>query len=141
MRAIAAMLIALGIVSSRWIHATKNHELGFSLYLAIALAASPYNFFQDAAILLLSIFLVMDLVARRQIIGIRAKLMVLCCVLMFVWPVVLLSFGGHYFWNSRIFLVFPLIICFIFVLAAELYSQNAVVPHLRLGEVPDHDRS
>jgi hypothetical protein len=124
----SAMLIALGIVSSRWIRATKNYELGFSLYLAIALAASPYNFFQDAAILLLSIFLAMDLVVRGRIIGIRAKLVVLCCVLMFVWPVVLLIFGGHYFWNSRIYLVFPVIICFISVLAAELYSQNAVLP-------------
>jgi len=43
---------------------------------------------------------------------------------MFVWPVVLLIFGGHYFWNSRIYLVFPVIICFIGVLAAELYSQS-----------------
>ena len=124
----SAMLIALGIVSSRWIHATKNHELGFSLYLAIALAASPYNYFQDAAILLLSIFLVMDLVVRGRITGIRANLAMLCCVLLFVWPVVLLAFGGHYFWNSRIYLVFPVIICFIAVLAAELYSQNALLP-------------
>ena len=56
----SAILIALGIVASQWVRATKNQELGFSLYLAIALATSPYNFFQDAAILLLSIFLVMD---------------------------------------------------------------------------------
>jgi hypothetical protein len=124
----SAILIALGIASSRWIRATKNHELGFSLYLAIALAASPYNFFQDATILLLAIFLVMDLVVKGRIIGIRAMLVVLCCVLMFVWPVVLLIFGGHYFWNSRIYLVFPVIICFISVLAAELYSQNVVLP-------------
>ncbi|HXM22750.1 MAG TPA: glycosyltransferase family 87 protein [Terriglobales bacterium] len=124
----SAILIALGIVSSRWIRATKNQQLGFSLYVAIALAASPYNYFQDAAILLLAIFLVMDLVVRGRIIGIRAKLVIVCCVLMFVWPVVLLIFGGHYFWNSRIYLVFPVIICFICVLAAELYSQNAVLP-------------
>jgi len=122
----SVILIALGIVSSRWIRATENEELGFSLYLAIALAASPYNFFQDAAILLLSIFLVLDLVMTARIVGIRARLAVLCCVLMFVWPVVLLIFGGHYFWNSRIYLVFPVIICFIAVLAAELHSQNAV---------------
>jgi hypothetical protein len=123
----SVILIALGIVSSRWIRATENDELGFSLYLAIALAASPYNYFQDAAILLVSIFLVMDLVVRRRIVGIRAKLATLCCTLMFVWPIVLLCFGGHYFWNSRIYLVFPVIICFISLLAAELYSQNAVV--------------
>jgi hypothetical protein len=131
----SAMLIALGIICSGWIRVTKNHDLGFSLYLAIALAASPYNYFQDAAILLLSIFLVMDLVVKRRFIGVRSKLAVSCCVLMFVWPVILLIFGGHYFWNSRIYLVFPVIVCFIAVLAAELYSQNAVlsVPKLQCG--------
>ena len=100
----SAILIALGIVASQWVRATKNQELGFSLYLAIALAASPHNFFQDAAILLLSIFLVMDLVVKRRLIGVRSKLAVSCCVQMFVWPVILLIFGGHYFWNSRIYL-------------------------------------
>jgi hypothetical protein len=120
----SVILIALGIVSSRWIRVTKNEELGFSLYLAIALAASPYNYFQDASILFLSIFLVMDLVVRGRIIGIRAKLAVSCSVLMFVCPIVLLIFGGHYFWNSRIYLVFPVIVCFIAVLATELYAQN-----------------
>jgi hypothetical protein len=123
----SVILVALGIVSSRWIRSTKNLELGFSLYLAIALAASPYNYFQDAAILLLPIFLVMDLVVRGQMGGARGKLAALCCVLMFVWPVVLLIFGGHYFWNSRIYLVFPVIICFILALAAELYSQSATL--------------
>jgi|SRR5580704_18216389 hypothetical protein len=121
------ILIALGIISSRWIRATKNPELGFALYLAIALAASPYNYFQDATILLLSIFLVLDRVVKGQIIGNRATLIVVCSVLIFVWPVVLLIFGGHYFWNSRIYLVFPLILCFIAILAAELFSQNATL--------------
>jgi hypothetical protein len=123
----SVMLIALGIVSSRWIRATDSQELGFSLYVAIALAASPYNFFQDAAILILPIFLAMDLVIKRRVVGTRAKLVVLCSALMFVWPVVLLIFGGHYFWNSRIYLVFPVIVCFISLLAAELYSQNAAL--------------
>jgi hypothetical protein len=123
----SVVLIALGIVSSRWIRRAKNQELGFSLYLAIALTASPYNYFQDAAVLLLSIFLVMDQVVTGRILGIRAKLLVLCSVLMFVWPVVLLIFGGHYFWNSRIYLVFPIIIGLIALLAAELYCQNAAL--------------
>jgi hypothetical protein len=122
----SVILIALGIVSSEWIRVTKNGELGFSLYVAIALTASPYNYFQDASILLLSIFLIMDLIATGRIIGMRAKLAASCCVLMFVWPIVLLIFGGHYFWNSRIYLVFPVIVCFIAVLAAELHSQDAV---------------
>jgi hypothetical protein len=124
----SVILITLGIVASRWIRSTENQELGFSLYLAIALAASPYNYFQDAAILLLPIALVMDRAVTGRIIGIRARLLVLCSALMFVWPVVLLMFGGHYFWNSRIYLVFPVIVCFIALLAAELYSQNAALP-------------
>jgi Glycosyltransferase family 87 len=122
------MLIALGIFfASRWIRGA-NQELGFSLFVAIALAASPYNYFQDAAILLLPIFLVVDLIARNQVSGIRAKLLGLCCGLLFVWPVVLLIVGGHYFWNSRIYLVFPVIICFLFLLAAELYAQISFTP-------------
>jgi len=124
----SVILIALGIVSSRWIRSTKNLVVGFSLYLGIALAASPYNYFQDATILLLPIFLVMDQVVGGQIAGARGKLAALCCVLLFVWPVVLLIFGGHYFWNSRIYLVFPVIICFIVVLAAELYLRSATLP-------------
>jgi hypothetical protein len=124
----SVILITLGIVASRWIRSTENQELGFSLYLAIALAASPYNYFQDAAILLLPIALVMDRAVTGRIIGIRARLLVLCSALMFVWPVVLLMFGGHYFWNSRIYLVFPVIVCFIALLAAELYSQIAALP-------------
>src|SRR5580692_9770458 len=89
------MLIALGIFfASRWIRGA-NQELGFSLFVAIALAASPYNYFQDAAILLLPIFLVVDLIARNQVNGIRAKLLGLCCGLLFVWPAVLLIVGVH----------------------------------------------
>lgn len=124
----SVILVALGMVSSRWIRSTRNIELGFSLYLAIALAASPYNYFQDATILLLPIFLVMDMVVKKQMTGSRGKLAALCCVLLFVWPVVLLIFGGHYFWNSRIYLVFPVIVCFIVVLASELYSRSARLP-------------
>jgi hypothetical protein len=45
----SAILIALGIVASQWVRATKNQELGFSLYFAIALAASPYNFFSGCS--------------------------------------------------------------------------------------------
>jgi hypothetical protein len=70
----------------------------------------------------------MDQVVGGQIAGARGKLAALCCVLLFVWPVVLLIFGGHYFWNSRIYLVFPVIICFIVVLAAELYLRSATLP-------------
>jgi len=61
------------------------------------------------------------------------KLAVICCLLMFVWPVVLLICGGHYFRNCRIYLVFPVITCFIILPAAEPYSQNAVLSASEAG--------
>jgi hypothetical protein len=99
----SAILIALGIVASQWVRATKNQELGFSLYLAIALAASPHNFFRMQPSCSCQ-FSWSWIVVKRRLIGVRSKLAVSCCVLMFVWPVILLIFGGHYLWNSRIYL-------------------------------------
>jgi hypothetical protein len=118
------ILIALAVVCSRSVHTDKHDALRFSLYLATALAASPYNYFQDAAILLLPIFLVVDAIARGSLAGNRGRLMISCCVLLFLWPVILLAFGGHYFWNSRIYLVLPVILLFIGTLVAELYPRD-----------------
>lgn len=60
----------------------------------------------------------------RQIIGTRSKLVAACCFLFFVWPAVLLAWGGHYFWNRRIYLVFPVILLFIGTRVAELWSSD-----------------
>jgi peptidoglycan/LPS O-acetylase OafA/YrhL len=92
--------------------------------VATALAASPYNYFQDASILLLPIFLVVDTIVSGSFAGNRRRLMISCCVLLFLWPVILLAFGGHYFWNSRIYLVSPVILLFIGTLVAELYPRD-----------------
>jgi hypothetical protein len=56
------------------------------------------------------------------------KLICLCCLLMFVGPFLLLIFGGHYWWNSRIYLVFPVIVLFSLALASELYFQKIPRP-------------
>jgi len=47
---------------------------------------------------------------------------------MFVWPIVLLVMGGHYWWNSRIYLVFPAIMLLVAALATELYPRRTVLP-------------
>lgn len=120
----SAVLLLLGIVCSPPTRRPENLGLGFALFLAIALAAAPYDYFQDLAILLLGIFLAIDAVANRQILGIQAKVVTACCGLFFLWPAVLLALGGHYFWNSRIYLVVPLTFLFIATLAGELWLRE-----------------
>jgi hypothetical protein len=82
----------------------------FAVYIAIALVAAPYAHFPDMTLLLLSVLLALDWVAETGRETIRRILISLCCTLLFVWPVVLLILHGHYWWNSRIYLVFPLIV-------------------------------
>jgi alpha-1,2-mannosyltransferase len=120
----SVILVVLTIVCARSIRTARNQPLGFSLCVATALAASPYNYFQDASLLLLPVFLVLDSVVSRSFAGPRARLMIACCVLLFLWPVILLAFGGHYFWNSHIYLVFPVILLFIATLMVELYPRK-----------------
>jgi len=114
-----ASLVLLAFICSRW--AKRNENLTFSLFVSIALLASPYSYFQDLTILLLPILLVSDAVWKRQIIGVNAKLLCLWMGMFFVWPATLLWFGGHYFWNSRIYLVVPLVLLFTVNLGVELF--------------------
>jgi alpha-1,2-mannosyltransferase len=121
----SAILLVSGIVCSRPARQMKNAALGFALYLAIALAAAPYDYFQDVAILLPAIFIATD----AAVSGIHSRLrtlILLCCGLFFVWPAVLLALGGHYFWNSRIYLMFPLVLLFATTLALQLLSENTI---------------
>jgi hypothetical protein len=120
----SALLVALGFICSRSSPGVDGDKLNFSLDIPIALAAAPYNYFQDSTILLLPIFLVMDLVISGRFSKVRGKLIVACCIMLFLWPAILLAAGGHYFWNSRIHLFFPLILIFIFTLAAEIYQRK-----------------
>jgi hypothetical protein len=124
----SVLLLILGIVCARSARAAESEDLAFSLYVAIALAASPYAYFQDTTILLLPIFLTMDSVVSGRIGGTGGKVMAACCVLVFLWPIILLIMGGHYWWNSRIYLMFPVIALFVGVLAAGLYLRNAARP-------------
>jgi peptidoglycan/LPS O-acetylase OafA/YrhL len=53
-----------------------------------------------------------------------AKLIATSCALLFAGPPILMSMGGHYWWNSRIYLMFLVILLFIGSLAATLYQSR-----------------
>lgn len=122
----SAVLLVLGVAYSGAFRRPETAGLGFGLFLAVALAASPYDYFQDVSILLPAIFLALDAVESGQIKRNRGKLVLTCCALLFIWPAALLAIGGHYFWNSRIYLVFPVILLFIVSLTDDLmYPQES----------------
>lgn len=119
----SAVLLLVGIACAARAR-SENAGLTFVLFLAVALAASPYDYFQDLTLLLPGIFLAMQAVISGETERFRGTLILLCCGLLFVWPVLLLIFGGHYFWNSRIYLVFPVILLLIITLTFELHSTR-----------------
>jgi hypothetical protein len=123
----SAALLLLGIACSRSPRTAEHPDLAFSLYVAIALAASPYAFSHDAAILLLPIFLAMDSVVSGRIGGAGAKVLACASVLVFVWPIILLVVNGDdNWWHSRIYLVFPADLLFIAALAVELCPRKPI---------------
>jgi len=79
-------------------------------------------------VLLLPLLLALDYIAGMGIKSFSRKLICACCVLMLVWPFLLLVLGGHYWWNSRIYLVFPVIVLFIGALTSELHFSKAASP-------------
>lgn len=121
-------LFGLGVGASRTARDASKFGLTFALYVTIALAAAPYAHFPDMTILLLPLLLALDYVATVGMKSFLRKLICLCCLLMFVGPFLLLIFGGHYWWNSRIYLVFPVIVLFSLALASELYFQKIPRP-------------
>ena len=121
-------LFGLGVLAARTAGKSEQRSLAFALYVTIALAAAPYAHFPDMTILLLPLLLALDYIASAGTKSASRKLIFSCCVLMFLWPFLLLALGGHYWWNSRIYLVFPVIILFIAGLATELYLARAARP-------------
>jgi hypothetical protein len=119
------LFVAFGVVCSRWARMLQNDGLIFSLFVAIALVASPYAYFQDATTLLLPVFLVMDAVLSGGIAGVRAKALAGCCAMMFLWPLILEAFGGGHWYDSHIYLMFPLIVIFIGLMAVEVIRSKA----------------
>jgi hypothetical protein len=125
----SALLLILGVACARSLRAAENPDLAFSLFVAIALTASPYALSHDAAILLLPIFLAMDSVVSGRIGGAGAKVLAFACVLVFVWPVILLIMSGdNNWWHGPIYLMFPVHLLFIAALATELFPRKVALP-------------
>lgn len=123
-------LCSLGVLVARRADKSERHSLAFALYVTVALAAAPYAHFPDMTILLLPLLLALDYSARM-----KNKLILWCCVLMLLWPFLLLALGGHYWWNSRIYLVFPVIVCFAVALAIELNRRAVAEPMSAIAEI------
>src|SRR5215470_14360711 len=119
------LLFALGFRCMR-VLSEHSQDLIFAICLTISFAATPYAHFPDAAILLLPMLIVIDHVNFSQH-GKLATLTQACCGLLFLWPWLLLALSGHYWWNSRIFLVFPAVLLFLFAAVAALYQENRSV--------------
>jgi alpha-1,2-mannosyltransferase len=120
------ILLLPGLFCLRVPQTARTRALIFALFIAVALAAAPYAHFPDMTVLLLPIFLAGSYIQTAP--GETAwgqKLIALCCVSLFVWPGLLLVLGGHYWWNSRIYLTFPVLLLFIVSLGFELLISGA----------------
>jgi len=110
----------------------RTRSLIFALFISIAMAAAPYAHFADMTMMLLPALLAGDYVQTAPARSILGNLMAVCCVSMFVWPLLLVVLGGHYWWNSRIYLTFPVLLLLIVVLGLELHISGGRVA----GSVP-----
>jgi hypothetical protein len=120
------ILVLPGLLCLRVPQTARTRDLTFALFIAVALAAAPYAHFPDMTVLLLPIFLAGSYIQTAP--GKTAwvqKLIAFCCVSLFVWPLLLLVLGGHYWWNSRIYLTFPVLLLFIGSLGFELRISGA----------------
>jgi hypothetical protein len=120
----SVVLIVVGFVCSRWTHTAESEAILFSLFVTIAVVASPHTHFADATILLLPILLSIDRILRGPAMRLPEKLIAASCALLFVEPVFLMVVGGHYWWNSRIYLMFPVIVFFLGALVFQLYCER-----------------
>ncbi len=120
------VLVLPGLLCIRVPQTTRTRALIFALLISVAGAASPYAHFPDMTMLLLPIFIAGSYIQTASGKTTRVqKLMALCCVSFFVWPLLLLVLGGHYWWNSRIYLTFPVLLLFIVSLVFEIYLSAA----------------
>jgi hypothetical protein len=115
------VLLLPGFLSWRVPQTARTRSLIFALFISIALAAAPYAHFADMTMMLLPALLAWDYVQTAPARSILGKLMAVCCVSMFVWPLLLVVLGGHYWWNSRIYLTFPVLLLLIVTLGLELH--------------------
>ena len=114
------VLISLGLLCLGVRQRARAPGLIFALFISIAVAAAPYAHFEDMTMLLLPAFIGWDYVQTSPTRTAGTKLIAVCCASLFVWPLLLLVLGGHYWWNSRIYLTFPVLLLFIVSLGLEL---------------------
>jgi len=114
------VLISLGLLCLGVRQRARAPGLIFALFISIAVAAAPYAHFEDMTMLLLPAFIGWDYVQTSPTRTAGTKLIAVCCAALFVWPLLLLVLGGHYWWNSRIYLTFPVLLLFIVSLGLEL---------------------
>jgi len=127
------ILFLLGFICLGVRQRARTQNLVFALFISIAVAAAPYAHFEDTTMLLLPAFIAWDYSQTSPTRTAGAKLIAVCCAALFVWPLLLLVLGGHYWWNSRIYLTFPVLLLFIVSLVLEL----RISPERRADAVPD----
>ncbi len=118
-------LLAWGFVCSRRALSRAGETLAFAFYVTGALLVAPYAHFSDMTMLLLPLLLALDYKENSGRKSLPVRLISLCCALIFIGPVLLMLAGNHYWWNSRIYLMFPSILLLALVLGAELFSRAA----------------
>ncbi len=118
------VLLGLAAICALSAPVTRKNGLVFAVYIAVALTAAPYAHFPDATLLWLPVLLALDWLAENGMGSVRGILIALACACLFLWPALLVALGGHYWWNSRIYLVFPMIVFFIMALTFELRFGN-----------------
>jgi hypothetical protein len=118
------VLLGLAAICALSAPVTRKNGLVFAVYIAVALTAAPYAHFPDATLLWLPVLLALDWLAENGMGSVRGILIALACACLFLWPALLVALGGHYWWNSRIYLVFPVIVFFIMALTFELRFGN-----------------
>ena len=124
------ILLLLGLLCLRVPQTARTRALIFALFVSVAVAAAPYAHFPDMTMLLLPILLAGSYIQTVSSKTVVQKLIAFCCVSLFVWPLVLLVLGGHYWWNSRIYLIFPVLVLFVVSLGLELHiSAQMAGPH------------
>lgn len=122
---IGIALLAGGALCAIRRQPASKDGLAFALYVTIALAAAPYAHFPDMTQLLLPILLAIDYVAGTGLRSLPSRLIVFWCAVLFLGPYALLALGGgHYWWNSKVYLLFPAIVIFAGLLGGQLCSQR-----------------
>lgn len=123
--AVLASALLVGLAAASEGARSHDRRLQWALSITVALSAAPYAHFPDMTVLLLPVLLALDHIVKVGTGTFSRKLLALCCLAVFLWPFALLVLGGHYWWNSRIYWVFPLIALFAATLAAELHSNRS----------------